>query len=180
MLMRPKRNRNDGPLFCLTTLTYFCFHSCDPFTGKYSPHGVSPSLNSCGLPTSSLPLGLTRHPVGSPQMGQTRSQMRHMSNSAATATVATATGTTSAMTTIGSSSSHRASSISGMNGTGNGNGGNCCANQEELQTQRFLANVRERQRTQSLNRAFAELRRIIPTLPSDKLSKIQTLKLATR
>ncbi|THD28883.1 Twist protein [Fasciola hepatica] len=51
---------------------------------------------------------------------------------------------------------------------------------EELQTQRFLANVRERQRTQSLNQAFAELRRIIPTLPSDKLSKIQTLKLATR
>lgn len=51
---------------------------------------------------------------------------------------------------------------------------------EELQTQRFLANVRERQRTQSLNQAFSELRRIIPTLPSDKLSKIQTLKLATR
>nr|ADC32288.1 twist [Schmidtea polychroa] len=49
---------------------------------------------------------------------------------------------------------------------------------EELQNQRFLANVRERQRTQSLNRAFSELRRIIPTLPSDKLSKIQTLKLA--
>ncbi|VDP36396.1 unnamed protein product [Schistosoma margrebowiei] len=51
---------------------------------------------------------------------------------------------------------------------------------DELQTQRFLANVRERQRTQSLNQAFSELRRIIPTLPSDKLSKIQTLKLATR
>lgn len=51
---------------------------------------------------------------------------------------------------------------------------------EELQTQRFLANVRERQRTQSLNQAFSELRRIIPTLPSDKLSKIQTLKLAAR
>ncbi|CAH8595577.1 unnamed protein product [Heterobilharzia americana] len=54
------------------------------------------------------------------------------------------------------------------------------ATPDELQTQRFLANVRERQRTQSLNQAFAELRRIIPTLPSDKLSKIQTLKLATR
>lgn len=53
-------------------------------------------------------------------------------------------------------------------------------NYEELQTQRILANVRERQRTQSLNDAFCQLRKIIPTLPSDKLSKIQTLKLATR
>ncbi|XP_007606066.1 protein atonal homolog 8-like, partial [Cricetulus griseus] len=43
---------------------------------------------------------------------------------------------------------------------------------EELQSQRILANVRERQRTQSLNEAFAALRKIIPTLPSDKLSKI--------
>ncbi|XP_071498234.1 twist-related protein 2-like [Diadema antillarum] len=51
---------------------------------------------------------------------------------------------------------------------------------EELQNQRVLANVRERQRTQSLNEAFANLRKIIPTLPSDKLSKIQTLKLASR
>ncbi|XP_069771982.1 twist-related protein 2-like [Narcine bancroftii] len=51
---------------------------------------------------------------------------------------------------------------------------------EELQTQRVMANVRERQRTQSLNEAFSALRKIIPTLPSDKLSKIQTLKLAAR
>ncbi|XP_010871626.2 twist-related protein 1a [Esox lucius] len=51
---------------------------------------------------------------------------------------------------------------------------------EVLQSQRVIANVRERQRTQSLNQAFASLRQIIPTLPSDKLSKIQTLKLATR
>ncbi|CAM9617654.1 unnamed protein product [Lampetra planeri] len=51
---------------------------------------------------------------------------------------------------------------------------------EDLQNQRVLANVRERQRTQSLNEAFASLRKIIPTLPSDKLSKIQTLKLASR
>jgi hypothetical protein len=43
---------------------------------------------------------------------------------------------------------------------------------------RQLANVRERQRTESLNEAFEKLRRIVPTLPSDKLSKIQTLKLA--
>ena len=48
------------------------------------------------------------------------------------------------------------------------------------QAQRFIANVRERQRTQSLNDAFASLRKIIPTLPSDKLSKIQILKLASR
>uniref|UniRef100_A0A8D0B8G0 BHLH domain-containing protein n=1 Tax=Salvator merianae TaxID=96440 RepID=A0A8D0B8G0_SALMN len=51
---------------------------------------------------------------------------------------------------------------------------------EDMHTQRVIANVRERQRTQSLNDAFAELRKIIPTLPSDKLSKIQTLKLAAR
>ncbi|XP_023224932.1 twist-related protein 2-like [Centruroides sculpturatus] len=51
---------------------------------------------------------------------------------------------------------------------------------EDMQNQRILANVRERQRTQSLNEAFASLRKIIPTLPSDKLSKIQTLKLAAR
>jgi twist-like protein len=43
--------------------------------------------------------------------------------------------------------------------------------------QRVRANVRERQ---SLNEAFSSLRKIIPTLPSDKLSKIQTLKLASR
>lgn len=46
--------------------------------------------------------------------------------------------------------------------------------------QRCIANVRERMRTQALNESFAKLRRIIPTLPSDKLSKIQTLRLATR
>lgn len=45
---------------------------------------------------------------------------------------------------------------------------------------RSMANVRERQRTQSLNEAFTVLRKVIPTLPSDKLSKIQTLKLASR
>nr|KAG5697329.1 hypothetical protein BaRGS_004995 [Batillaria attramentaria] len=51
---------------------------------------------------------------------------------------------------------------------------------EDLQSQRVMANVRERQRTESLNDAFSQLRKIIPTLPSDKLSKIQTLKLASR
>ncbi|CAL8361220.1 unnamed protein product [Arctogadus glacialis] len=51
---------------------------------------------------------------------------------------------------------------------------------EELHTERVMANGRERQRTQSLNQAFASLRKIIPTLPSDKLSKIQTLRLAAR
>ncbi|KAF7647661.1 hypothetical protein LDENG_00168700 [Lucifuga dentata] len=51
---------------------------------------------------------------------------------------------------------------------------------EDPHTQRVIANIRERQRTQSLNDAFASLRKIIPTLPSDKLSKIQTLKLASR
>ncbi|XP_072303697.1 twist-related protein 1a [Eucyclogobius newberryi] len=51
---------------------------------------------------------------------------------------------------------------------------------DDLHTQRVMANIRERQRTQSLNDAFTSLRKIIPTLPSDKLSKIQTLKLAAR
>ncbi|XP_019944255.1 twist-related protein 2-like [Paralichthys olivaceus] len=51
---------------------------------------------------------------------------------------------------------------------------------EDTNGQRVIANIRERQRTQSLNEAFASLRKIIPTLPSDKLSKIQTLKLASR
>lgn len=51
---------------------------------------------------------------------------------------------------------------------------------EDFHSQRVMANVRERQRTQSLNDAFKSLQQIIPTLPSDKLSKIQTLKLATR
>lgn len=55
-----------------------------------------------------------------------------------------------------------------------------CHSYEEMQNQRILANVRERQRTQSLNDAFSALRKIIPTLPSDKLSKIQTLRLAAR
>nr|XP_021545215.1 twist-related protein 1 [Neomonachus schauinslandi] len=63
---------------------------------------------------------------------------------------------------------------------GSSSGGGSPQSYEELQTQRVMANVRERQRTQSLNEAFAALRKIIPTLPSDKLSKIQTLKLAAR
>lgn len=50
---------------------------------------------------------------------------------------------------------------------------------DDLMQQRVMANVRERQRTQSLNEAFACLRQIIPTLPSDKMSKIYTLKLAS-
>ncbi|KTF90901.1 hypothetical protein cypCar_00026837 [Cyprinus carpio] len=64
--------------------------------------------------------------------------------------------------------------------SGSGSGGGSPQSLEDLQTQRVMANVRERQRTQSLNEAFASLRKIIPTLPSDKLSKIQTLKLAAR
>ena len=50
---------------------------------------------------------------------------------------------------------------------------------EELMAQRNQANIRERQRTQSLNEAFNNLRTSIPTMPSDKMSKIQTLKLAS-
>nr|XP_056713602.1 twist-related protein 1 [Euleptes europaea] len=70
--------------------------------------------------------------------------------------------------------------VGGGGGGGSSSGGGSPQSYEELQTQRVMANVRERQRTQSLNEAFAALRKIIPTLPSDKLSKIQTLKLAAR
>ncbi|XP_037076349.1 twist-related protein 2-like [Pollicipes pollicipes] len=55
-----------------------------------------------------------------------------------------------------------------------------CVSLQELHSQRQMANNRERHRTQLLNSAFHELRQIIPTLPSDKLSKIQTLRLASR
>lgn len=51
---------------------------------------------------------------------------------------------------------------------------------EEVMSQRNHANVRERQRTMNLNQAFGKLREIVPTLPSDKLSKIQMLRLAGR
>uniref|UniRef100_A0A1A9WW46 Protein twist n=1 Tax=Glossina brevipalpis TaxID=37001 RepID=A0A1A9WW46_9MUSC len=51
---------------------------------------------------------------------------------------------------------------------------------DDFQNQRLMANVRERQRTQSLNDAFKALQQVIPTVPSDKLSKIETLKLAKR
>lgn len=44
--------------------------------------------------------------------------------------------------------------------------------------QRKLANVRERERTQSLNQAFKKLQSTIPKEPSDKMSKKHTLKLA--
>lgn len=52
--------------------------------------------------------------------------------------------------------------------------------EDDVKSQRTLANVRERQRTQSLNEAFTKLRKIIPSMPSDKLSKIQTLRLASK
>lgn len=44
--------------------------------------------------------------------------------------------------------------------------------------QRVVANVRERKRTQSLNNAYKKLQSIVPKEPSDKMSKIHTLKLA--
>ncbi|XP_056618564.1 twist-related protein 1b [Triplophysa dalaica] len=72
------------------------------------------------------------------------------------------------------------SSTLGKRGKKSSNSSSSPQSFEDLQTQRVMANVRERQRTQSLNEAFASLRKIIPTLPSDKLSKIQTLKLASR
>jgi twist-like protein len=44
--------------------------------------------------------------------------------------------------------------------------------------QRQCANNRERQRTKQLNEAFALLRTIVPSMPSDKMSKIHTLRIA--
>jgi len=44
---------------------------------------------------------------------------------------------------------------------------------------RNQANIRERQRTQNLNEAFQMLRQILPTIPSDKMSKIHMLKIAS-
>ena len=41
----------------------------------------------------------------------------------------------------------------------------------------MIANMRERDRTQSVNSAFSSLRELIPTEPLDrKLSKIETLR----
>jgi hypothetical protein len=54
-----------------------------------------------------------------------------------------------------------------------------CYNNLRLSGISMTSSARERQRTESLNDAFTQLRNIVPTLPSDKLSKIQTLKLAT-
>lgn len=68
------------------------------------------------------------------------------------------------------------SGASVVDGRGGGGGGG----EPDAKSQRDIANVRERQRTQSLNEAFAQLRRVVPTLPSDKLSKIQILKLASK
>nr|CAG4651778.1 EOG090X0511 [Triops cancriformis] len=80
----------------------------------------------------------------------------------------------------GSSSDGNSSSSRNRPRNTNKGGRRCKSAMSDLHSQRVLANVRERQRTQSLNEAFASLRKIIPTLPSDKLSKIQTLKLASR
>lgn len=55
-----------------------------------------------------------------------------------------------------------------------------CQSLLELHVQRQMANDRERHRTRMLNKAFHHLRQVIPALPSDKLSKIQTLRLASR
>ncbi|XP_005382829.1 PREDICTED: T-cell acute lymphocytic leukemia protein 2 [Chinchilla lanigera] len=48
-------------------------------------------------------------------------------------------------------------------------------------TRKIFTNTRERWRQQNVNRAFAKLRKLIPTHPPDKkLSKNETLRLAMR
>ncbi|XP_028177167.1 twist-related protein 1-like [Ostrinia furnacalis] len=56
----------------------------------------------------------------------------------------------------------------------------CNEEVEELRIQRLTANERERHRTYNLNEAFATLRRIIPLMPTNKLTKMQILELAKR
>ncbi|KAF7632228.1 hypothetical protein Mgra_00008347 [Meloidogyne graminicola] len=51
--------------------------------------------------------------------------------------------------------------------------------QKLIELKRNMANCRERQRTEELNEAFKRLRNTIPSIPSDKMSKIHTLKIAT-
>lgn len=51
---------------------------------------------------------------------------------------------------------------------------------ENGKSQRNVANKRERERTQKLNNAYAILKNVIPVLPTDKMSKIQTLRLAQK
>nr|CAD2154620.1 unnamed protein product [Meloidogyne enterolobii] len=51
--------------------------------------------------------------------------------------------------------------------------------QKLLELKRNMANCRERQRTEELNEAFKRLRHTIPSIPSDKMSKIHTLRIAT-
>ncbi|KAG7281355.1 hypothetical protein CRUP_023506 [Coryphaenoides rupestris] len=60
--------------------------------------------------------------------------------------------------------------------------GSCCGSSDDTSggSPRSFDDLHTQRRTQSLNEAFTSLRKIIPTLPSDKLSKIQTLKLASR
>ncbi|CAD5220551.1 unnamed protein product [Bursaphelenchus xylophilus] len=48
--------------------------------------------------------------------------------------------------------------------------------EDSLQKQRERANKRERDRTRALNAAYTRLRQKIPSLPSDKTSKIHTLR----
>lgn len=77
-------------------------------------------------------------------------------------------------TTSSSSSSSITSSISPMPSL---NGVNYETNNNNNK-QRTVANVRERKRTQLLNQAYKQLQACIPKEPSDKMSKIHTLKLA--
>ncbi|KAI6220593.1 Protein twist [Aphelenchoides fujianensis] len=53
---------------------------------------------------------------------------------------------------------------------------NRCRDPNSLHEQRNRANKRERDRTQALNAAYVQLRQKIPSLPSDKTSKIHTLR----
>ncbi|XP_011149441.1 uncharacterized protein LOC105189188 [Harpegnathos saltator] len=51
---------------------------------------------------------------------------------------------------------------------------------DDPENQRKMTNAKERQRTRDLNNAYDDLKKAIPFMSSEKMSKIQTLKLATK
>ncbi|KAI1707641.1 helix-loop-helix DNA-binding domain-containing protein [Ditylenchus destructor] len=50
--------------------------------------------------------------------------------------------------------------------------------EQDPRLKRALANHRERQRTEQLNAAFKKLRAVIPSMASDKMSKMHILQIA--
>jgi len=169
----------DGPLE---------FHRLSPPPHEYfytDPSGSPISIDPNCLASLSLPPFQSLPPSSCPSLISTvtiseltASQLAQLSQYPAPSELSLST----------ESSEGRKRSHSGSSGSSD-SGGSCTSrpkrrrhpvSTEEMLLQRNQANVRERERTRSLNDAFSKLREIVPTLPSDKLSKIQTLKLASK